>query len=43
METSEQDQFMSSIVELITESWRLYHYTDDLVRRISEFEYRNAV
>lgn len=36
METSEQDQFMSSIVELITESWRLYHYTDDLVRRISD-------
>lgn len=36
MESSEQDIFMSSVIELITESWRLYHYTDSLVRRISD-------
>lgn len=36
MEKSEQDKFMSSVIELIIEGWRIYHYTDGLVRRISD-------
>lgn len=31
----QQEALTSGIVEMIIESWRLYHYTDDLIHRIA--------
>lgn len=34
MSDLEEKDIMNGILEMLTESWRLYHYTDDLVQRL---------